>query len=282
MTTPKPDTADLRAFLESAPLYKAISRPLGRDDAKPSYPDAITRPCKPCKTKTTWAREYPVGEASDFGGGDLLSFACVLCREERVLFWVLAEGTEMQPREIMIGRTPKTLNRPTSFRFRKIGQWEAWDVRIDRDVEKALDPADAELYKKGLLNLSQSCGLGAVAYFRRVVENETYRLLDIANDAALAANDEAAQTAIASARKGHNADERLRLAAAAAPHSLIFAGINPFKALYDQFSAALHAKTEDECTDVAIKLRAAFEYVFKTVRGQLREAEQTRKTLSGG
>ena len=54
---------------------------------------------------------------------------------------------------------------------------------------------DSDLYKKALINSNFSYGIGALAYFRRVVENKVNDLLDLIADAARNAQFELEQVA---------------------------------------------------------------------------------------
>lgn len=51
-------------------------------------------------------------------------------------------------------------------------------------MAEALGPEDSALYKKGLIEFQFGHGIGAVAYFRRVLENKINALLDLIAGAA--------------------------------------------------------------------------------------------------
>lgn len=63
----------------------------------------------------------------------------------------------------------------------KVGQWPAWSITLDPGLARMLGDHVAT-YRKGLVCESQSYGIGAFAYYRRIVERLIDRLLnDIAD-----------------------------------------------------------------------------------------------------
>lgn len=60
---------------------------------------------------------------------------------------------------------------------RKVGQFPAWNISMDKNLEQLLG-VHVDFYKKGLTNESQSYGIGAYAYFRRITEDIIDNLLD--------------------------------------------------------------------------------------------------------
>jgi hypothetical protein len=69
-------------------------------------------------------------------------------------------------------------NGAVTFNLKKIGQLPAIERRPESDVYAYLTPADRELYSKALANLSNGYGIGAYAYFRRIIENEIKRVIE--------------------------------------------------------------------------------------------------------
>ena len=71
-----------------------------------------------------------------------------------------------------------------SSTFIKAGQWPPLTIQPTPELAKALGPENAELYKKGLIDFNFGHGIGAVGYFRRVLENKINTLLDLIEEAA--------------------------------------------------------------------------------------------------
>ena len=59
----------------------------------------------------------------------------------------------------------------------KIGQYPGWNIEMDKELEKMLGE-HTKYYKRGLICESQSYGIGAYAYFRRITEDIIDELLE--------------------------------------------------------------------------------------------------------
>ena len=162
--------------------------------------------------------------------------------------------------------------RSFSWVLRKFGQWPAWSITPPKEITDALGD-NLDLYRKALVCMSQGYGLAAVAYFRRIVENEISSLLDISEEAAVADGDEEAREAVRKARQSRVTEEKLRLVAEHVPRALRPNGVNPLSVLHDEFSRGIHALSDEDCLSVALKLRTAFDFVFKNLRMLIRETK---------
>ena len=63
----------------------------------------------------------------------------------------------------------------------KIGQYPPWDIKGNAEVERLLG-SHASHFKRGLICESQGYGIGAFAYYRRIVEEIIDGLLDQVSD----------------------------------------------------------------------------------------------------
>jgi hypothetical protein len=79
--------------------------------------------------------------------------------------------------------------------------------------------------------------------------------------------------------EGRAADEKIKLAREVLPESLLVEGENPLELIYDELSAGLHTKDEQECTEIA---RAVLEPVRHVVVSLSKEQEQRRERRSFG
>ncbi len=163
---------------------------------------------------------------------------------------------------------------------RKYGQVPKPETAPDPAVMKALSAEGAQHYQKALASLGYRFGVGALSYFRRVVEDSTKGILDLIEEVADAEKNEETLERIRDARASREMEEKLRIAADALPSSLRPGNVNPLRSLFKQYSRGLHGLTDEECLLVASRLRYALEYVFRTWKAQVREAKKYAEEIT--
>lgn len=260
----------LAVFLESETLYRRseVFAP-AENIASPSeaLPGAITQPCTTCRHQptTTWTRVTE--DKAD--GVWAFRYKCAQCGRNVVTFF-LSFNTKRHPQFPHV----------ETFTMRKIGQWPPCYTGVPREVEKTLEKDELELYQKGATSIAESYGIGALAYFRRAIEDAVPGLLDLVEEAAKLEQNDEVIVAVARARAGKRGDEKLKLAADALPPSLRIGGVNPLARLFDRYSAALHNAPDADCLEKAKELKSAFDFVFVTMRRHLRDAQEFAKSFS--
>ena len=228
-------------FLEEFPLYRSC--PLGQWNT----PQTISLDCRICKKETTWATD---GQHESSGGLKFRRYVCQLCRKSAINY-ILAELTDNS--------------------YMKVGQSPRQSTRVPHGVEARLG-ASTDFYRKALTSQSEGYGLGAVAYFRRVVEDKTNELIDVVADAAVAFSVSADDVAKIRAAKGERVfEDKLRIASQAIPEVLKPDGANPLQALHTILSAGIHNQTEEECLELASEIQEIFEYLFVRLRTEIED-----------
>ena len=184
------------------------------------------------------------------------SYVCVQCAKAFRTIWLAIDA------------------KGTVTSVRKIGQEPPWSTRIEKSIASNLSESDLELYRKALLNASQGFGIGALAYFRRLVEQEVDALLGVLEETATIDEDTVALERLAAAKGQQRAEERLRLVRT--PPRRIFApgGFNPMKILYDCFSEGLHSRSDSEPG-----LDLAFGFAARSTTYSRRFVRQTMKKV---
>jgi hypothetical protein len=148
--------------------------------------------------------------------------------------------------------------------FIKVGQWPPLLIDPPLELVKGLGSEDTELYKKALTNGNSAFGIGALAYFRRVIENKVNMLLDLIGEAAQLANFEPEELKrIEEIKASHHVDVKIEYASKILPPHLRPGGHNPLNKLYAVASSGLHGKTDGECLEDFQNARFEFEYLFK-------------------
>lgn len=271
--------AALREFLTSYPLYRKLRLPLKMATTSLEFPGAISGPCRDAacigEPATSWSQTGLDSRSGHVAPGSYwLQYTCVHCRRAAQHFWVLVDALEGASPVLPI---PGIL----TFGVQKIGQWPSWSIAVPREIERALEDAEFALYRKALVCMSQSYGIGALAYFRRIIENTVGELLGLVEEAATAEGDQKALAAVREARTTKVADDKLRLIREFIPASLRPGGVNPFAKLYDDYSRGIHSLSDEECLVIAAELRDTLEYVFGNIRDRLEQAKAYRAKITG-
>lgn len=149
--------AALRPFLESVPLLKKEKFELPEWDES-VQPMSLELACPVCKQSRPFRAVLgPSGSGAGMGGTIPkfrdgvrgFEFRCSGCQIATTVFWVEFN---------------------TDGWGRKIGQLPPWSIAIEPNLEAQLGTS-AEHYKRALICLSQSFGLAACGYLRRVLED---------------------------------------------------------------------------------------------------------------
>lgn len=165
--------------------------------------------------------------------------------------------------------------------FVKVGQWPALTIEPSPSLARVLSPEDSALYKKALTNANFGYGIGAVAYFRRVLENKINELLDLIVEAAQSeklGTDEVQR--IAQIKNSHRVEDKIHAASLILPAHLRPGGHNPLDKLYGPLSAGLHGESDDECLTIFTDAKFVLEYLFKNLTTSNEEARKYVKHLS--
>lgn len=112
--------------------------------------------------------------------------------------------------------------------------------------------------------MAEGFGLGAVAYFRRVIEDKGTELVDRLKRIAEAEGDAERAAQLEAAKASPHVSDRLKAAVAAVPPSMRPGNMNPLGVLYGAFSEELHAGESDEkALDTAQTLHRALDILMR-------------------
>ncbi len=201
-----------------------------------------------------------------------MAYRCTHCGKAELRVWYILIPTRRKEPDGSVGPI-------LAITLRKLGQWPPQSIEPDREVEKELKGSTLDFFKKGLTSLAHGFGLGALAYFRRVVEDATGQVIDMFADSAAAdGNSEAART-IRVAKESGRTEDRLKLASEALPEGLRPGGANPLAVLYGHYSRGIHGLSDEQCLEVARELHFTLEYIFKNWRLQMQEAAKFKATV---
>lgn len=171
-----------------------------------------------------------------------------------------------------------------SIYLRKIGQFPPYSINPDKVVDKYLTDEDSENYRKALINLSVSYGIGAFAYFRRIIENEIKRIIKDISEMDFEGV-ELIKQGFLKYQNDHQMSNLIDILNKHLPKSLTELDDNPIKLLYEQLSGGIHSFSEEECLEKAKTIDIILSYVIKKVneeKYQIRNVKEAMKKLRNG
>lgn len=238
-----PELTDIgiKCFLESAPLYSKKSfklPPEPREDLRINEIDSFCEICeqkRPFHDSTLRSDRVAGAKAALMAFQQLrtgkagFSFTCVSCKKSNRIY--LFEQTVDDE----------------TITIQKYGQLPRAGIPRDKTLQKFFKE-DRDNYEKAVICLSYEYGVAAFAYFRRIVENNINRLLDLLQeDLQSSGGDQETFTAIQSLRDESPMSEKIKIANLALPGHLKPDGLNPLGKLYQVLSEGVHNLPEEEC-----------------------------------
>jgi hypothetical protein len=159
----------------------------------------------------------------------------------------------------------------------KAGQYPPWNIEIRKDLTRVLGKYE-KVYKKGLICESQGYGIGAYAYYRRIIEDIIDKLLDMIPELLSGNEREIYQHALELTKQETTASDKIALVKDLLPISLRPGGVNPLNALYQALSEGLHAETDEDCMALAENIRLVLIYLVE----QVALARESSKSFTEG
>ncbi len=137
----------------------------------------------------------------------------------------------------------------------KYGEWPPFGVPVPNKFLR-LFGRDSQTFLKGRQCENQGLGIGAFAYYRRVVENHKNDILDAIIGVCETVN---AQKSLIeelnNAKKEISFTTAMEQIKTALPQGLLINGHNPLLALHGALSVGLHGESDDECLASANAVR---------------------------
>ena len=146
----------------------------------------------------------------------------------------------------------------------KVGQYPPWSISINKNLAKILGKYK-EIYKKGLINESQGYGIGAFAYYRRIIENIIDELLDSIPELMGEKEKKEYIEALEKTKTTKDASEKIKLIIHVVPEVLKPQGFNPFKMIHEQLSIGIHVESDEACLELAKHLRKALIFIVDNI-----------------
>lgn len=213
------------------------------------------------KLKTFRAKQHspPILEENDIIN---LNYICAYC-EDYYRFFAIKMGEGLETIE-------------------KVGQFPAWSRKMEKSLKKLLSK-HTDYYKKGKTCEFHSYGIGAFAYYRRIVEDIIGDLLDLIPEILTGEELEKYNEALKLVRKTKNIRDKIAIVKDLLPPILKTEQFNPLKTIYDALSKGIHEKTDDECLDDAESIRTSLVFLVDSIlsrkKGEQKYTESMKKIL---
>jgi len=137
----------------------------------------------------------------------------------------------------------------------KFGEYPPFGPHTPARVISLIGP-DRDIFLKGRRAESQGLGIGAFAYYRRVVENQKGKLIgEIIKAAKQLGTKKDMLDTLEAAKRENQFSKAVEQIKDAIPKSLLIKEHNPLTLLHTALSRGMHAKTDKDCLEVATDIR---------------------------
>jgi hypothetical protein len=177
---------------------------------------------------------------------------------------------------------PKLDATPKMLTAMKVGEYPPFGSHLAKRLQEMLSKDDLELYRKGLRTEREGHGIGAAAYFRRVVDNQWKALVKRLRDAA-----EKLGTPSEKLKVFNEALVQPQFSAAvdmlkdAIPAKLlILDGRNPLTLLYKPLSVQIHELSDKQCLQRAADIRVILNETFDNISRVLADDETLKAAVT--
>jgi len=169
---------------------------------------------------------------------------------------------------------------PVTLQFSKLGENPPFGPFTSPRLISLIG-GDREIFLQGRRCENQGLGIGAFAYYRRVVENQKSKILD--NIIKAAEKTRTSPEMIAALRKAKDQTQFKRAVEDvkdAIPESLLVDGHNPLTLLHSALSDGLHARTDEECLDLAQTIRLVLGDLADRISQALKDDRELNEAIS--
>lgn len=255
-----------KEFLEEYPLYrkyKVSSFPISLDGFTKAK---INMSCQVCNSNQTYVmtNEYWEGFSYSNYPSDRavvkLKYLCTHCEKFQRFFLV------------------RICSDKQGSWFMKAGQYPAWEINGEPNVEKLLG-RHAGYYKKGLVCESQGYGIGAFSYYRRIVEETIDGLLVEISDLLFGEDLDKFNLALEKTKQTNVTAEKIELVKDLLPPILRPDSMNPLSALHSVLSEGLHAESDEECLELAQHCRQVLVFLVNQVAASKEAAKSFTSSM---
>ena len=202
------------------------------------------------------------------------------CHDSLLIYDCSKCGIAVKSYAVRLIGNPDTWGAGTYCEVAKLGEWPPFSFRTPSKVNSLVGP-DRNLFFKGRKAESEGLGVGAFAYYRRIVEDQKNRLLDDIIRVAQRTN--APPDAIAkleAAKKEIQFHKAVDQVKDVIPPSLLIGGRNPLTLLHNALSRDLHGASDEECLQVAHDVRVVLCELAERLGDALKDEDELMGAVS--
>ena len=146
----------------------------------------------------------------------------------------------------------------------KYGQYPEWEIKMDKNLEQTLGK-HSKTFRKGLVCESQGYGIGAFAYYRRIIEEIIDELLDSIEDLIEEKHKAEYKEALQKTKNTRVTQEKIDLVKDLLPTILKPNGMNPLGVLHSELSEGLHAESDQACLENASHVKSILTFLINQI-----------------
>lgn len=268
----------IKSFFESVSPYKEVEVEdlkliyyiIGGRTISANFPE-IEVECPVCKGKRFFKKTNTESSYSSTDGYSLetILYTCKNCSHSQKIFTLKykqlepEKGAEVIPGSII-----------------KLGEYPPFGDSIPSKVI-SLVGKERDFFLKGRRCENQSLGIGAYAYYRRIVENQKDKLIDeiikvckkLGKQESLIEDLEKAKNETQFSKAVDSIKEEL-------PTSLYIEGQNPLKLLHKAVSKGIHNMTDEECLQYAGSIRIILFELTERINAILKDSKEIHDAIS--
>lgn len=268
-------------FLELTPLYRKVraDRIYDHSDVGDIPKPAIHMYCDHCESEQTFNMENEYHENLQSTRTNIsgiivrAQYFCSACGRGQRIF--LIKFVPVKTSYIDDDGEQQT---EVNIHLMKVGQYPSWSIEMDKELEDMLG-AHSGLYKKGLICESQSYGIGAFAYFRRITEEIIDDLLVSITSLIGTEDKDKYLKALEEVEKQKIADKKIQIVKDLLPPILRPDGMNPLSVIYDALSGGLHSLSDEDCMEQAEAIRSSLIFLVNQIKKTENDAENFSSSM---
>jgi hypothetical protein len=195
---------------------------------------------------------------------DFIDYSCCNC----------SESVKMYALRVVLAENNKDAT------FLKFGEDPPFGTSTPNKV-LALFGKDRNYFLKGRQCENQGLGIGAFAYYRRVVESHKNQIIDeIITVAREAKADQGLLVELDAAKEEIQFTTSIETIKKALPESLLVLGHNPLKLLHTCLSDGMHDQTDEKCLQIATEIRTVLSKLVERITLARQEQTEFKTAIS--